>query len=64
MVLRDVTHMPSGVFNLLSTSKLQVAGWRLAGDESMIWLMKGQAKIIFDAVILTPKGAIFAMCLK
>jgi len=63
-MIRDVVHLPTGCFNLFSVTKLIKDGWALSADKSALWLTKGNLKINFDIVIPTPKGIIFAMCMK
>jgi hypothetical protein len=59
--LQDVTHLPSGKFNLFSLTKMQKDGWTLHGDDKAIWLSKNNNRIIFDIVIPTTKGLLFTM---
>ena len=62
--LTDVAYMPTSKFNLFSTTKLLLNGWELHGNNSKIWLTKeGKSPVVFDIVIETPRGAIFAMFL-
>ena len=39
---------------------MQQEGWTLGGNKEAIWIEKGQAKLIFDLVIPTKTGAIYA----
>jgi len=57
--IKDVAHIPTSKFNLFSSSKRQLNGWLLHGDDKKIWLTKGGAKVVFDIVIRTRKGAVF-----
>ena len=61
VMLRDVSFMPNGRFNLFSVTRLQKDGWILGGDSKAIWLVKGESKILFDIIIPTRKGMLFAM---
>ena len=62
--LKDVAYLPTSKFNLFSVTKLQRDGWTLHGDKNQIKLTKGNSSVVFDIVINTPKGAIYAMYLK
>ena len=62
--LTDVAYLPTSKFNLFSVTKLQREGWILHGDTKQIKLTKGNNSVVFDIIIDTPKGAIFAMYLK
>lgn len=62
--LKDVAYLPTSRFNLFSITKLQREGWVLHGDKDQISLTKGANSVVFDIVISTPKGAIYAMYLK
>ena len=64
VVLREVSFMPKGRFNLFSVTRLQKDGWILGGDRSSIWLTKGNSKIVFDIIIPTRKGMLFAVYLE
>lgn len=52
-------------FNLFSLSKMLRAGWTMNGDDKCITIISPckTMKIIFDIVIKTPKGCIFATML-
>jgi hypothetical protein len=58
----DVTHLPNEKFNLFSITKMQMNGWwtTLHGDSKKIWLTKGEHEVIFDIIIPTNKGLLFA----
>ena len=60
----DVAYLPGGHFNLFSCSRLQQEGWNMHGNKEAITMTKGNAKITFDIVIPTAKGAIYAMYFK
>ena len=63
--LKGVAHIPTSKFNLFSLTKCMKEKWTLGGDTSGIWLSKpGFPKIVFDIVVTTSKGLIFAMHLK
>ena len=59
--IRNIKHAKSAKFNLFSLTKRQKDGWLLNGNSEMIWLTKGDMKIVFDIKIPTPEGLIFAM---
>jgi hypothetical protein len=59
--LQDVTHLPDGKFNLFSLSKLLKQGWKLTGDKMSIKLAKDTQEMVFDVVVPTTKGLLFAM---
>jgi hypothetical protein len=61
---QDVTLILGGRFNLFSISKLQIEGWIMHRVKNGIMLTKGDKTIVFDIVIPTPKGAVFAMYFK
>jgi hypothetical protein len=61
----DVVYLPTGQFNLFSLTKMTTNQGRiLGGDDKGIWLTKGGQKLLFDIVIPTPKGMLFAMYIK
>jgi hypothetical protein len=62
--LKDVAYLPTLKFNLFSITKLQQDGWILHGNKDQIKLTKGNCSVVFNIVIDTPKGAIFALYLK
>jgi hypothetical protein len=39
-------------------------GWKMGGDESSIWIAKGNERIEFDILIPTPKGSLYVMHMK
>jgi hypothetical protein len=59
--MQDVTHLPTGMFNLFSLSIMQRRGWLLYGDVKKIWLEKWGNKIMFDLMVPTPKGVVYCM---
>lgn len=63
-IMQDVAYLPSIKFNLFSCSKLQQDGWTMIGTKDEIKMTKGQAQIVFDIVIPTAKGAIYAVYFK
>jgi hypothetical protein len=63
-IMKDVTYLPGGHFNLFSCSRLQQEGLLMTGDKESIKMTKGNAEICFDIVIPTAKGAIYAMYFK
>jgi hypothetical protein len=46
-MMQEVTHLPSGMFNLFSLTLMQMKGWLLFGNIKKIWLEKDGDKIIF-----------------
>jgi hypothetical protein len=62
--LTDVTHLPTGMFNLFSLTKMMKLGWTLGGDSKSVWLTKGEDTVIFDILIPTNKGMLLAMYFK
>jgi hypothetical protein len=62
--IQDVTLISGGRFNLFSISKLQMEGWIMRGDRDGITLRKGDKSLVFDIVVPTPNGAVFAMYLQ
>ena len=63
-VLKKVTHLPNGKFNLFSITKMTKQSWHLHGDNKAIWLTKGKSKVVFDINILTNKGMLHAIYFK
>jgi hypothetical protein len=59
--LSDVTHLPNGKFNLFSITKMQMNGWKLHRDSKQICLTKEEHEVIFDIIIPTNKGLLFAL---
>jgi hypothetical protein len=58
--MEAVTHLPTGKFNLFSLTKMQKNGWLLHGNAKAIWLTKQDTTIMFDIIIPTPEGMVFA----
>jgi hypothetical protein len=61
VIMSDIAYLPTGKFNLFSCSKLQQEGWIMHGDKEVIKMTKEGAEIVFDIIIPTAKGAIYAM---
>jgi hypothetical protein len=59
--MSDVKVVPDNKFNLFSITKRLNSGWKLGGDEKSMWLSKGKNKVVFDLMIKTKGGYIFAM---
>ena len=55
---------PTQAFNLFSLTRMMKNGWKLQGNDQMIWITKGDMKITFDIKINTPEGALYCMYLK
>merc|ERR1712086_715153 len=51
-------------FNLCSLTKMTDSGWKLSGDDTGMYLEKGEIIIHFDIPITTPKGRIWAIKFK
>ena len=62
--MKDMTIIPGGKFNLFSVSKMIKEGWELGGNKTAIWLVRNEIIVVFDIVIPTPKGVLFAIYLK
>ncbi len=60
VIITDVSHLPEGNFNLFSVTRLQKKGWTLTGNGDYIKLEKGKKSLLFNIVINTPKGALYA----
>ena len=60
VIIEEMVHSPSAEFNLFSLTKRLDEGWTLGGNKDIIWISKGDKKVVFDIKIKTPKGAIFA----
>ena len=60
--LTEVNYNPKYNFNLLSLTRLLINGWRITrGDKTGIIIKNvNKSEIVFDMVILTVRGAIFA----
>jgi hypothetical protein len=64
--ITDVSFNPKFNFNLFSAARCLSQGWTMSGSKKDITLTSpcGTHKIVFDIVVHTPKGAIFATMLK
>ena len=62
--MKDLQYNPKSNFNLFSIGKEIKEGWKLSGDQNGLVLMKGNAKLVFDAKILTKNGVIFCAYLR
>ncbi len=60
VIITDVSHLPEGNFNLFSVTRLQKKGWTLTGNADYIKLQKGGKSLLFNIVINTNKGALYA----
>ncbi len=63
-MIKDVTVLKHGKFNLFSIPKMMTQGWQLGDDREQIWIFKEDAHIDFDIKIPTPKGALYTMYFK
>jgi hypothetical protein len=50
-IMKDVTYLPGGHFNIFSCLRLQQEGWIMHGDKESIKLTKGNAVICFEIVV-------------
>ena len=64
MRLMEVALCPESPFNLIGIGAYLAKGWTLEGNEDMIVLTKGRLRVVFDIVIETEKGRIYAGCFK
>lgn len=62
--LNQVGYSPKNNYNLFSITKRLKQGWVLGGDGSSIWIEHGDTQLVFDIVINTPNGCVFAMYLE
>ena len=64
--ITDVSFNPKFNFNLFSAARCLNQGWTMTGCKKDITLISpcGSHKIVFDIVVQTPKGAIYATMLK
>ena len=62
--IKGVKYVPNSSFNLFSVSKRLREGWTLHGNKNMIWIQKGETKIVFDIRIDTTEGCVFAIYIK
>ena len=59
-MIRDVTYVPNGWYNIFSITKMLKAGWQLLGDmEKGLVLTKEQTSIKFKRKVHTTKGLLF-----
>ena len=58
--LGEVTFNPGLNFNLFSATRMMRRGWKMYGTDNAIVLKKGEHEIVFDIVVETAKGAIYA----
>jgi hypothetical protein len=59
VIIKDVSHLPEGNFDLFSVTRLQKKGWILTGNADYIKLQKGKKSLLFNIVINTPKEALY-----
>ena len=64
VTMTGVSLIPEGDFNLFSITRLLLAGWKLGGNASSIWVTKGQRTIRFDIRVTTAKGTLFFIFMK
>jgi hypothetical protein len=64
-ILKDVTYSKDNAFNLVSIPQLLMRGWKLQGETDSISVTSPNGQlIVFDIVIPTKKGRIYAVCFK
>jgi hypothetical protein len=59
--IQDVSYLPNRSFNLFSLTQMTSKGWNLGENGEAIWIEKDSKKVVFDLMIPTPKGVLFAM---
>ena len=64
--MTDVSYNASYNFNLFSVSRCLVNGWTVTGDKTHVKLVSpcNTKSILFDLVVQTPKGAVYATVLQ
>jgi hypothetical protein len=64
--LSKVSYCPKAAFNLISISQMLSQGWELSGGKEFIQVTSpnGEDIIMFDIIIPTKTGCIFAACIK
>ena len=60
----DLHLIPSSPFNLISGGALMLKGYAMSGTTKGIVFAKGNTRLIFDVVIRTNKGTLFACLMK
>jgi hypothetical protein len=64
VIMEDITLLECGKFNLFSIPKTLMQGWKHVGDREKLWIYKGNAHLVFDIKIETPKGALYVVYIK
>lgn len=59
-----VNYVKGQKFNLISETKLQLDGWIPGGNKTSRWMTKGDVRIVFDIMIKTQEGCVFAAYFK
>jgi hypothetical protein len=54
-------YLPNSSFNLFSLRQTISKGWIMGGNKESIWIKKGHNKVVFEMMIPTSKGILFAM---
>ena len=62
--LTNVKYVKEQKFNLFSTSRIVMDGWKPSGGKDALIFEKGEHKLIFDIKIPTASSCLFAICLK
>ena len=60
-VLQQVKIIQNGQFNLFLISKMMKQGWELSGSQKEMVILKGKNRIVFDIVIPTTEGVLYAI---
>lgn len=55
---------PGSPYNVLSVTRRLKEGWKLGGNENAITLTKDGTTVTFDIKIDSPKGALYAVCIR
>ena len=62
--VKDVRISPDSPYNMISTTKRQKEGFIMTGTDKYIKLAKGDHEFVFNIVINTPEGLVFAAYIK
>ena len=59
--MMDVAVIPNLAYNMFSMTKMMRQGWILGCNKEAMWLSKGKNKLVFDIVMPTAEGCVFAI---
>eukprot|EP00957_Ditylum_brightwellii_P022734 1714757-Ditylum_brightwellii.AAC.2 len=62
--IANIKYCRGNAYNLFSIPKRLKNRWHLHGNSEAIWITKGEQKLVFDTVIPTKEGLIFAVYIK